>query len=78
MIKHFSKWLELVLLLDCNNEGTTYAFLDIMFNRCGALVEIFIDQGMDFYGNFQKLCEKALIDHRTTSRDHLEANGLIK
>jgi hypothetical protein len=28
MIKHFYKWLELVPLLDCNNEGTTYAILD--------------------------------------------------
>jgi hypothetical protein len=42
MIEHFLKWLELVLLLDHNNEGIAYAFLDKMFNRLGVLVEIFI------------------------------------
>jgi hypothetical protein len=42
MIKHFLKWLELVPLLDHNNEGVAYAFLDKVFNRFGVLVEIFI------------------------------------
>jgi hypothetical protein len=36
MIEHFSKWLELVPLPDYSNEGTTYAFLDMVFNRFGA------------------------------------------
>jgi hypothetical protein len=78
MIKHFSKWLELVLLLDRSNEGITYAFLYRVLSRFGALVEVFINQVMDFCGDFQKLCEKALIDHQTTSRDHPKANGLTK
>jgi hypothetical protein len=33
---------------------------------------------MDLCGDFQELCEKALIDHQTTSQDHLEADGLTK
>jgi hypothetical protein len=45
MIEHFSKWLELVPFLDHSNEKTTYAFLDMIFKRFGALVEILIDQG---------------------------------
>jgi hypothetical protein len=40
MIEHFSKWLELVPLLNCNNEGITYAFMDKMFNKFGALIEV--------------------------------------
>jgi hypothetical protein len=48
MIEHFSKWLELVPLLDRNNEGVTYAFLDKMLSRFGALIKYFIDQGMEF------------------------------
>jgi hypothetical protein len=40
MIEHFSKWLELVPLQDCNSEGTTYAFLDMIFKRFGALVKV--------------------------------------
>ncbi len=40
MIEHFSKWLELVPLQYCNSEGATYAFLDMIFNRFGALVKV--------------------------------------
>jgi hypothetical protein len=58
MIEHFSKWLELVLLLDCKSKGGAYAFLDNMFSRLGALVEVFTNQGMKFRGDFQELCER--------------------
>ena len=34
------------------------------------------DQGREFLGAFEDLCTKALIDHCTTSRNHLEADGL--
>jgi hemoglobin-like flavoprotein len=78
MVEHFFKWLELVPLLDCNNEGITYAFFDRMLNRFGALIKVFIDQNTKFHREFQKLCEKALIDHWTISQDHFKANGLIK
>jgi transposase InsO family protein len=78
MTKHFSKWLELVLLPNCNSEGTTCAFLDIMFNRFGVPTEVLTDQGTKFRKDFQDLCEKSLIDHQTTSQDHLEANGLAE
>jgi hypothetical protein len=67
MIKHFSKCLELVSLPNCSSEGTAYAFLDKMFNGFGAPIEVLTNQGMEFHGDFQELCEKALIDHRTTS-----------
>jgi hypothetical protein len=58
MIEHFSKWLELVLLLDCNNKGNAYAFLDKVLSRFGALAEVFINQGTKFRGDFQELCER--------------------
>jgi hypothetical protein len=73
MIEHFSKWLELVPLLDCSSEGVAYAFLDKMLNKFGVLVEVLTDQGTKFERDFQDLCEKALIDHWTTSQDHLKA-----
>jgi hypothetical protein len=78
MIEHFSKWLELVPLLNHNSERATYAFLDKVFSRFGVLVENFIDQSAKFQGDFQDLCEKELIDHHITSRDHLEVDGLAK
>jgi transposase-like protein len=67
MIKQFSKWLELVPFSDYSNEGATYAFLDRVLNRFGVPAEVLIDQGIKFPGEFQELCEKTLIDHRTTS-----------
>jgi hypothetical protein len=67
MIDHFLKWLKSVSLLDCNSESGAYAFLDMVLNRFGALVEILIDKGTKFYGKFQKLCEKTFINHHTIS-----------
>jgi hypothetical protein len=78
MIEHFSKWLELVPLLNCNSEKATYAFLDKVLSKFGALVKIFINQGTKFRGELQKLCEKTLIDHHMTSRNHPKANGLVE
>jgi hypothetical protein len=78
MIEHFSKWLELVLLLDHSNERAAYAFLDRMFNRFGALTKVLIGQGIKFCGDFQKLYEEALIDHRTTSQNHPKVDKLAE
>jgi hypothetical protein len=66
MVEHFSKWIELVPSPDKSNEGITYAFLDKVLSHFGALVEVLIDQGTKFQGEFQVLCDKALIDHQTT------------
>ncbi len=65
-------------MLDCRNEGVGYAFLDRMLNRFGVPTEFFIDQITKFCKGFQKLCEKALIDHWITSQDHPKANKLVK
>jgi len=43
MIKHFSKWLKLVPLPNCNSEGTAYAFLNKMFNKFGVSTKVFAD-----------------------------------
>jgi hypothetical protein len=77
MIKHFSKWLELVPLSYCSREITTYAFLDKVHNRFSAPTEVLIDQGTKFRGEFQELCENAFIDHHTTSQHHLKVDGLV-
>ncbi len=49
-----------------------------MLSHFGAPAKVLIDQGTEFQGEFQVLCDKALIDHRTTSRDHPEADGLTE
>jgi transposase-like protein len=62
----------LVALPNKFSEGAAYLFLDRVLSRFGAPAEVLTDQGREFLGEFQTLCEQAMIDHRTTSRDHLE------
>jgi hypothetical protein len=78
MVEHFSKWIELVPSPDKSSEGVAYAFLDRVLSHFGAPAEVLTDQGIEFQGEFQVLCDKALIDHRTTSRDDPEADGLAE
>ncbi|CAM6087473.1 unnamed protein product [Calypogeia fissa] len=78
MVEHFSKWIELVALPDKASEGTAYAFLDRVFSHFLAPAEVLTDQGTEFQGEFQVLCDRSLIDHRTTSRDHPKADGLAE
>jgi hypothetical protein len=37
-----------VPLLNYNNEEASYTFLEKVFNRFGALVEVFTNQGIEF------------------------------
>uniref|UniRef100_A0A7I3ZXP7 Uncharacterized protein n=2 Tax=Physcomitrium patens TaxID=3218 RepID=A0A7I3ZXP7_PHYPA len=37
-----------------------------------------MDQKKDFFESFEALCTKALIDHCTISKNHLEVDGLIE
>jgi hypothetical protein len=78
MIEHFSKWVELVPLLDKSSHSTSQAFLQHVLSRFGACVKCLIDQGSKFRGKFQDLLDHALIDHHQTSRAHPQADGLIK
>jgi hypothetical protein len=78
MIEHFFKWIELVALPDKFSEGAAYSFLDPILSRFGVPTKVLTDQGTEFLGEFQTLCEQAMIDHRTTSRDHPEADGLAE
>jgi hypothetical protein len=70
MIEHFSKWVELVVLLDKSSYNTNLTFLQQVLSRFGACVECLINQGSKFRGKFQDLFDHALIDHCRTSKDH--------
>jgi len=70
MIEHFSKWVELVTLLDKSSYITSQAFLQQVLSRFGACAKCLTDQGLEFRGEFQDLLDHAFIDHRRTSRDH--------
>jgi hypothetical protein len=74
MVEHFSKCIELVALPQNYAELAAAAFLDRVLACFGAPAEVLTE----FLSAFEELCTKALIDHRTTSRDHLEADGLAE
>ncbi len=59
-----------------SNKGVAYAFLDRVLNHFGAPAKVLTNQRTKFQGEFQVLCDKALIDHRITSRNHPEEDGL--
>ena len=78
MVKHFSKWIEFIALPGNFAMLATIAFLDSMLAHFGALVEVLMDQRREFLALFEKLCTKALINYRTISQDHPEADGLAE
>jgi hypothetical protein len=78
MIEHFSKWVELVALMDKSSHNTNQAFLQQVLSRFGACVECLIDQGSKFRGEFQDLLDHVLIDHHQISRDHPQIDGLAE
>jgi hypothetical protein len=51
MIEHFSKWLELVMLLDHSSEGAIYAFLDKVLSRLGLQPKFSLTKVHNFVGN---------------------------
>jgi hypothetical protein len=44
----------------------------------GVLTEVLTNQGIKLWKDVQDLCEKALINHLTTSQGHFEADGLAE
>jgi transposase-like protein len=78
MVEHFSKWIEFVALPQNFAKLAAAAFLNRVLACFGAPAKVLTDQGREFLGAFEELCIKALIDHRTTSRDHPEVDGLAE
>jgi hypothetical protein len=70
--------VELVALPDKSSHSTSHVFLQQVLSRFGACVECLTNQGSEFKGEFQDLLDRALIDHRRTSRDHPQVDGLAK
>jgi transposase InsO family protein len=77
MIKHFTKWVELVPISEKSSFYTATALKGVL-TRFGAPAEVLTDQGEEFQGEFAALLQKLLIDHQTTSRDHSQSNGLAE
>jgi hypothetical protein len=76
-IEHFSKWCEVWALPSKLSTRVAEAFLGVM-TRYGACAELLTDNGQEFAGELDVLCQKLLITHRTTSRYHPQSNGLTE
>lgn len=44
----------------------------------GGPLKVLTDQPTKFCDKFESLCEQAVIDHHTTSKDHQERDGLVE
>jgi transposase InsO family protein len=77
-IEHFTKHIELIAIPDKSAETTAYAFLSHVLGRFGSCAEVITDQGSEFLGAFHQLLEESMIDHRTTSANHPQADGLAE
>jgi hypothetical protein len=77
MIEHFSKWIELVTIPEKTSHHTAAALRGVLC-MYGAPAEVLTDHGEKFEGEFAGLLTKLLIDHRLTSRDHPQSDGLAE
>ncbi len=66
------------MLPNKSSHNNSQTFLQQVLSRFGACVECLINQGSKFKGEFQDLFDHVLIDHRQTSRDHPQADGLVE
>ncbi|KAJ9533521.1 hypothetical protein QJQ45_026583 [Haematococcus lacustris] len=75
-IEHLSKWVEIIPIPNKEAATTASAFAHHVLGRYGACAEVVTDGGTEFQGAFAELLQRALIDHRTTSANHPQSNGL--
>jgi hypothetical protein len=76
MVEHFSKTVVLVPTKDKEPGTVAAAFTREVLTRYGACAEVVTNRGGEFGGAFQACLDAALIDHRSTSAYHPQANGL--
>ena len=77
-VEYFSKQIEVIALPDKTAECTAAAFLSAVICRYGAPAEVVTDGGAEWKGEFEKLLRESLIDHRVTSPNHPQADGLAE
>jgi hypothetical protein len=74
-VEAFSKWLEVVPLVNKEPDTVAYAFLHNVLARYAAPGQVVSDNGAEWQGAFEQLLADCLIDHCTTSPAHPQANG---
>jgi hypothetical protein len=77
-IEHFSKHVELIPLASKEPSATAAAFKTRVLCRYGAMAEVLTDSGGEFDGEFDRLVRQALVDHRRTSTNRPQSDGLAE
>jgi len=77
-IEHLARYCELIPIPDKEAQTVANAFRLHILGRFGGCAEVVTDQGSEFKGAFAKLLDEAMIDHRPTSANHPQANGLAE
>ena len=77
-IEHFSKWVEVIPLRSKKPSEVRDAFIQAVLTRFGAPAEVLTDRGGEFEAEFAKMLMDSYIDHRTTSADHPQTDGLAE
>jgi hypothetical protein len=77
-IDYFTKWVEAIPMTTKSSAEVAYYLLYAIISRYGAPAELVTDGGGEFGGEVESLLRRCLIDHRITSAQHPQANGLAK
>ena len=77
-IEHFSKYMVVVPISDKTAATTARVFTEHILCKFGSCAEVITDVGTEFAGEFADLLRQQYIDHRTTSPNHPQADGLAE
>jgi transposase InsO family protein len=78
IIDHFSKWLVMVPLQSKDPLAISCAFVTHIISHFGAPAEVLTDQGGEFRAAFEEMLLEFQIQHRPTSANHPQADGLAE
>ena len=78
MIEHSRMWVEVAALPSKDSSETARVFRRDVLCRYGAPAKVSTDLGIEFGKEFSEMLDDVLIDHRRTSRDHLQTDGLAE
>ena len=77
-VEYFSSTLVLIPMPSKESKETAYAFTHGVLSRFGACAAVVTDGGGEYQGMFAQMLAHHFIDHRVTSADHPQANGLVE
>ena len=77
-IEYFSGVLILEPMPNKEARNTAYAFKHGVLERFGACAQVLTDNGTEYQGDFHALLGECFIDHRQSSPNHPQANGLVE